>query len=610
MGAGTGAGKRHRLSPLTRETLPEHALVAFADAEARTVGHRPSREADHSQGLDSARGHGPHADGVMIGGDGLPSRVLARELQELWDDGAEESCRAAVRMRRLAAFWVDLDVDPDRMAADDAEMRVALALRMSPTSAHRHIHDAHLAVHELPGIHARLASGELPVTWMQQVLRGVRDLRPEQRADVDAEISGWDLAWTPEQFRRRLSLLLTRIRSREPVPADRTPAAQRRVEVFPVEEEGMACLRLLGPVPEITSLARRLDASARAVQAAQRRVLEAGGSEARIGTGGAARAGIADAGGALDVPFDDGTVLATGRAMSLARLRFDILARSVLETGAVEIPAERFRINVVVPALTLLGASDAPGALDGTVPIPPAMARSLAGSENVWHRILTDPATGAFLPLPAQRYVPTAAMLEHLRLRNATCAVPGCARPSSWASECDHIEEYGHRDPASGGLTELENLHLLCWQHHQMKTAGRIDPQRIGRSPGHDRRSGSDPGSTHRTTSVQRTTPVQRTTTVERTEAGRGRPGPDHGPGATRWDFDDGSRLTVLDDVDVMTPRTVAELEVHWNRHLALVEEREQRARERDADATADDMADHAVHCAADHPDGWGPPPF
>ena len=65
--------------------------------------------------------------------------------------------------------------------------------------------------------------------------------------------------------------------------------------------------------------------------------------------------------------------------------------------------------------------------LEGTIPIPPAMARELAGQSTTWYRVLTDPCTGAFLPLPAERYTPTRAMLEHLRLRSSTCAVPGAA---------------------------------------------------------------------------------------------------------------------------------------------------------------------------------------
>src|SRR5699024_8139301 len=80
-------------------------------------------------------------------------------------------------------------------------------------------------------------------------------------------------------------------------------------------------------------------------------------------------------------------------------------------------------------------------------------------------------------------YTPSRGMLEHLRLRNSICAVPGCTRGSSWASEADHIEEDDHGAPERGGLTEIEDLHLLCWQHHRATTAGPLDAPRLPRRP-------------------------------------------------------------------------------------------------------------------------------
>src|SRR5699024_5761308 len=65
-----------------------------------------------------------------------------------------------------------------------------------------------------------------------------------------------------------------------------------------------------------------------------------------------------------------------------------------------------------------------------------------------------------------------------------------CSRPTSWASEMDHIQEYDHHSPADGGRTCIENCHLLCWRHHQLKTAGLLDPTRLtprARSSGHAR---------------------------------------------------------------------------------------------------------------------------
>src|SRR5699024_11408999 len=101
------------------------------------------------------------------------------------------------------------------------------------------------------------------------------------------------------------------------------------------------------------------------------RVEQAGGA-------GQDQAGLGPGGGAA-VPFDlDGQAQADGRPLSLAALRYAILTRTDLETGPVEVPAERFMINVVVPAMTLMGYCDAPALLDGVTPVPGPRARKVA----------------------------------------------------------------------------------------------------------------------------------------------------------------------------------------------------------------------------------------
>ncbi|QNN82231.1 hypothetical protein H3H54_14220 [Brachybacterium sp. Z12] len=229
-----------------------------------------------------------------------------------------------------------------------------------------------------------------------------------------------------ERFFTLLSALIDLLEHREekPHPSSRL---ERSARLLPGHEPGTGILQIVGPIPEILSRWKTLDEAARAIQTAQRTALREG----------------------TPIPHDpDGDVLATGRALPLTQLRYLLMSLAELDLEGVEVPTERFRLNITVPVLTLLGASDEPGTLDGTTPLPPSMARSLAGSAQVWHRVLTEPTSGAFLPLPADRYVPTASMLEHLRLRNSLCAVPGCTRPTSWASECDHIEECRRGTPA------------------------------------------------------------------------------------------------------------------------------------------------------------------
>src|SRR5699024_2338736 len=116
--------------------------------------------------------------------------------------------------------------------------------------------------------------------------------------------------------------------------------------------------------------------------------------------------------------------------------------------------------------------------LDGTIPIPPRMARELVARAPAFERVLTDPVSGQHLPSASTTYRPTRAMAENLRLIDPVCAVPGCTRNVMTIGETDHIEEFDLEDPARGGPTALENLHRVCRTYHRMKTAGLLDPER------------------------------------------------------------------------------------------------------------------------------------
>ncbi|ATG51479.1 HNH endonuclease [Brachybacterium vulturis] len=383
----------------------------------------------------------------------------ARLLAELWDSGAQDSRRLAERYRAILETTHD-PLAPGELSRDAVameELHLSLAMRCTRNQAASMIREAHRIGTLLPLSLTRLGRGEFPVAWFEKLLERTRGLEDDALRVLDVELSGIDLAVAPEAFSRRLGHLLTAAISRSRVREDARPENRRRVVMDPPRPDGTGCLRIIGPLPEILDLARRLDRSAHAVQDAQRSAFLQG----------------------TPLPVDPGGfVEATGSIPPLARACYDILMSTRLETAGIEVPAPRFRMNVTVPMLTLLGESDAPGMLDGTTPIPAQMARELAGGEDTWYRILTDATTGSYLPVPADRYRPTAEQLAHLLLRHPTCAVPGCARPSSLLSEADHIEEFDHERPTEGGSTEVSNLHQLCREHHRLKTLGLIDPVR------------------------------------------------------------------------------------------------------------------------------------
>ncbi|MGP5625582.1 HNH endonuclease [Brachybacterium alimentarium] len=442
-------------------------LLEHEPGESMPPSVRTSRTSRTRQGVQRADGVEPPRPRVqartplteksLLKRGGLKSGSAdAAAATRLMGMQREASRARAHLLRTVADFWVDRG-DPDLVDdREEADLAIAIALRTTTSRAATLLRDAHIAVDEMPLVFGRLAAGDMPAEWFDRLLRSVRELTAFQRGEVDERVSAWDLASIPApRFQESLRLLLAWFDADggRPRPEDMRDVALERSP----QDDGTACLRITGPLHEILGLARRLDTSARAVQAQQRHALEDGSP----------------------VPFDlDGDTAAAGSAMSLAAIRYALITRTMLDTAGVEVPRERHRINVVVPVLTLMGLDDAPATYDGVIPLPADMARRLAAGEEVWHRVLTDPTTGEFLPLPADQYRPTAAMVEHLRLRDPVCAAPGCTRTTSSDAENDHIEEFDHSDPQRGGPTSIENLHRLHWAHHDAKTKGRTDPVR------------------------------------------------------------------------------------------------------------------------------------
>ena len=123
--------------------------------------------------------------------------------------------------------------------------------------------------------------------------------------------------------------------------------------------------------------------------------------------------------------------------------------------------AIRAQVQVIVPALTLLGDDDGPADLVGRSPIDADTARLLATHAPSWARVLTDPVEGTVLAV--DRYRTPWPQRRYLRARDQHCRFPGC-RQAAIRSEIDHTI-----DAALGGPTALWNLAHLCQRHHSMK---------------------------------------------------------------------------------------------------------------------------------------------
>jgi hypothetical protein len=144
----------------------------------------------------------------------------------------------------------------------------------------------------------------------------------------------------------------------------------------------------------------------------------------------------------------------------------------------------QLRVSVDLP--TLLGLADNPAELAGHGPIPPQLARELAGDAD-WTRLTTHPQTGELLDLAPRRYRPSRRLAAFIRARQPVCTWPGCNQPAE-RCELDHNQDFG-----TGGDTCRCNLGPFCRQHHNAKTptadgATGTTPTAAAPSPAHSAR--------------------------------------------------------------------------------------------------------------------------
>jgi hypothetical protein len=125
----------------------------------------------------------------------------------------------------------------------------------------------------------------------------------------------------------------------------------------------------------------------------------------------------------------------------------------------------RVQLQVTIDLPTLLGLADNPAELGGHGPIPPHIARELAGDAD-WIRFTTDPQTGQLLDLGRARYRPSRRLAAFIRAREPHCQWPGCYQASD-RCDLDHGKDFH-----AGGPTSRANLGPFCRQHHNAKTHG------------------------------------------------------------------------------------------------------------------------------------------
>lgn len=132
-------------------------------------------------------------------------------------------------------------------------------------------------------------------------------------------------------------------------------------------------------------------------------------------------------------------------------------------TDAVWPPMPQVTPVLLIPVLSMLGATNEPAWMEGSGPISMEVAQYLMTESSSFYRVLVDPITNRQLDCSPQRYRVTKAMRTMLRIRDEYCQFPGCTAKAS-TSDVDHITKF-----ESGGPTIFSNLQALCKRHHRIK---------------------------------------------------------------------------------------------------------------------------------------------
>ncbi len=312
---------------------------------------------------------------------------------------------------------------------------VACAFRLPERTAESLIEASRSLVHKLPATLAALAAGRISYAHAQVLVEESATLSPEAAATFEAAVLPGAEQQTAAQLKNSARIAREHIDT-ESIRVRRERGVARRGVFFDPAHDGMAWLSAYLPAPEAAALYERLTQISTGLQDAKER-------------------------------------------RTLAQLRADVLADLVLDPsgkgaqtdaghagqGAV---ARSIKPDVclMVPALSLLGHGEEPAHLEGYGPIDIDTARELVGNATSFIRILTHPETGAILSVGRDRYAAPKNLRTVLRLRDATCRFPGCAR-SAGRCDLDHTQAW-----ARDGRTQYDNLSHLCGSHHTLKHEG------------------------------------------------------------------------------------------------------------------------------------------
>ena len=355
------------------------------------------------------------------------------------------------------------------LAMREVASELAAATHLSDRTVQAQISRALALTDHLPVTLDAWEAGGLSRMHVHAILDAATTVPVERRAEFDALAVATAEGLSPGRLRSRLAILAESIQPTTLTERHRAGRASRGVRVVP-GENGMSDLIATLPTVLAVAVHDRLTQQARAIIDARGEQPATAGPDVGAGDNGPAPSAVSKPASATSsVPIEPDM-------RTMDHVRADVLADLLLtaapdadptrtDDGAGTLGAIRARIQVVVPALTMLRPEKEnanPAELVGHGPIDADTARRLAHATRVpWDRVITHPVTGAVLH--TDTYQRTAAIDRYLRARDRHCRWPGCTVPAV-RCEIDH-----NHDWAQGGRTEVRNLCCFCQRHHTQK---------------------------------------------------------------------------------------------------------------------------------------------
>lgn len=383
--------------------------------------------------------------------------------------------------------------------ANSAEAEIRLMLHLTHGAAGFRVSQARLLREPFPATLAALGRGAITLPKAGLIADECAVLDPAHAAAVEAAV----LPRAPELTLGELRALLRRqILAADPAAAAKRHRRARRdrsVILYP-ERDGMANLSATLPATEALGIFAVLDEHARHLPTTDHRTMDARRADILtdllLGPTGYCAAGTAAALGdpvtadpGLDpdrfpgrrpdsgscppatdgdmAAADDSAAAGDSEAATEAAAAHMPAASAAFGPASLHPPARiNVQIRVTVPLDTLRGASDDPAELAGYGPITADQARQLAAHAHTWHRLVTDPLSGALLDYGTTRYRPPPHLAEYVRARDQTCTHPGCRVP---AHRCDLDHTIPYNPDTGTGPTSATNLTPKCRTDHQLK---------------------------------------------------------------------------------------------------------------------------------------------